>query len=120
MAIGYYVVLCFVQLAGLARSNAKIDAVTSLLNRTCAELRLLVLRLGPGADAALRTRAQDNIAVISSALEGGELRATFLGAPVSMGLIRTVAATLLTVAVGVFGLLRGAGVYLTVENVCWA
>ncbi|KAI9032426.1 hypothetical protein DFJ74DRAFT_334784 [Hyaloraphidium curvatum] len=120
VCIGYFVCQTLFQLVGLARSNAKQDAVAGLFRQARDELRMLALRLGPEGCPPLKARANDTVAVLTTMLEGAEgSRATFLRAPVSMALIRTLAATMLTVTFAAFGLLRAAGVYVTVQSVCW-
>ncbi|KAI9023130.1 hypothetical protein DFJ74DRAFT_706009 [Hyaloraphidium curvatum] len=107
-----------VDLATVARANGKVDAVVSLHLAARSRLRSLLLDLGPRAPE-LRQRMQDTEAVLDQAIaEAGNLRAKVAGVPVTMGVIRTAAATVLTVVVALFGLLRGLGVAFTVESVC--
>ncbi|KAI9023129.1 hypothetical protein DFJ74DRAFT_767773 [Hyaloraphidium curvatum] len=107
-----------VDLATVASANGKVDALVSLHLAARSRLRSLLLDLGPRAPE-LRLKIQDTEAVLDQAIaEAGHLRAKVAGVPVTMGVIRTAAATVLTVVVALFGLLRGLGVGFSVGNVC--
>jgi hypothetical protein len=67
----------------------------------------------------LQTKLLNHERVLDSAVgEAEHLRATFAGVPVTMGVVRTIFATVFTLGVGLFGILRTMGVYVTLENVC--
>jgi hypothetical protein len=56
--------------------------------------------------------------LLSSYLEADHLKAKFLGYAVDFGVIRSALATLLTIAIGLYSVLRAVGVFVTVESVC--
>ncbi|KAI9002855.1 hypothetical protein DFJ74DRAFT_713776 [Hyaloraphidium curvatum] len=113
-----FILLALIDLVHVARANAHVDSISSLHFAARSHVRSLLLRLGPRSPA-LRDELLDRERELGSALDGAErLKATFAGVPVTMGVVRTVAATVLTVGVGLFGILRGLGVYVTADNVC--
>ncbi|KAI9010197.1 hypothetical protein DFJ74DRAFT_686319, partial [Hyaloraphidium curvatum] len=103
------------ELWNAATFNAEIQTVAELVARSRRELREL-LSLRPFSPHAPAVRAHD--AVLGSHLRVGDSRAKVLGFVVSFGAIRTLYITLATVAFGVWGVLRGFGVEVTMDAVC--
>ncbi|KAI9010185.1 hypothetical protein DFJ74DRAFT_686291 [Hyaloraphidium curvatum] len=115
-----WLVLSLIDLIQVARANAHVNSIASLHLGARARIRVLLLRLG-SRSPTLRDAMLDQERVLGSALDGAaRLRATFAGVTVDTGVVRTVAATVLTLGVGLFGILRGLGVYVTPDNVCGA
>ncbi|KAI9016902.1 hypothetical protein DFJ74DRAFT_678725 [Hyaloraphidium curvatum] len=111
----YYLIALGRDLWNAAVFNAEIETISELVARAQRELREL-LALRPSSPAAASVRAHD--AVLDSHLRAGNGRAKVLGFTVSFGAIRTLYITLATVAFGVWGVLRGFGVEVTMDSVC--
>ncbi|KAI9021072.1 hypothetical protein DFJ74DRAFT_112296 [Hyaloraphidium curvatum] len=115
-----FLIMTLLDLIHVARANAHVDSIIAMHLAARAHIRMLLLRLGPRAPA-LQGELLNQERVLSSALdEAARLRATFAGVPVTIGVVRTVAATVLTIGVGLFGILKGMGVYVTLDSVCGA
>jgi len=56
--------------------------------------------------------------LLSSYLEADHLKAKFLGYAVDYGVVRSLLATLFTIAVGLYSVLRAMGLTLAVETIC--
>ncbi|KAI9003833.1 hypothetical protein DFJ74DRAFT_760038 [Hyaloraphidium curvatum] len=108
-------------LVNLAVGNSQIAAVTSLLSSARRELRALIVfsdRLPPdSAREALVRAAAHHEALLGSLVERGTVRGRFMGFAVDAGVIRTFYATVFTLAVGLFSVMRG-WVFVTLEGAC--
>ncbi|KAI9008490.1 hypothetical protein DFJ74DRAFT_759146 [Hyaloraphidium curvatum] len=112
-------VLLVMDLVNHAAANAQIGGCVSLLGLARAEARELLAasasRPGPAREA-LAQHAELMAALAGSAGSG----ARFFGAVVSYGVVRAAAATVLTVAIGLWGVLRGTGVRVEIAVACAA
>jgi hypothetical protein len=98
----------------LASRNALLDVISGLYRDAQREVRMLALSLPP--DAAVDLLPHDR--ALEAFLEASRYRAKLMGFPVSYGTIRTLLATMLTLAVAAWSVLRGLGVRITVESFC--
>ncbi|KAI9022435.1 hypothetical protein DFJ74DRAFT_721600 [Hyaloraphidium curvatum] len=112
----------FAEMAYVAEANRQLDGVVALYRAAQLSIRDLAALAGrrpaaqPTKDMLEQLSRHD--ALLSSFVEVRSLRARVAGFPVSYPLLRTLAATLFTVGVGIWSVLRGAGVALTVQTVC--
>ncbi|KAI9034609.1 hypothetical protein DFJ74DRAFT_649993 [Hyaloraphidium curvatum] len=119
--------LLVLELIIVATGNTQVSAAADLYLQARREARELATAAAaraarlPDGDARM-TRLSAALArhaeVLGSFAEIGEQRQRFLGLPVSFGAVRTLCITGFTVAFGVWSILRGAGVFLTVESAC--
>ncbi|KAI9015915.1 hypothetical protein DFJ74DRAFT_678793 [Hyaloraphidium curvatum] len=109
----YFSIWLAVPTAMVAVWNRNIASVAELY-RTAAE-RLLLLEPGSASPAAVERHGR-----LLGLLRDGiaARRGTFMGITVGLGTVRTYLATLFTVLLGLWTLLRGAGIALTVDSVC--
>lgn len=103
-------------------ANSQISTITSLYGDAETALSGLLAeasRLPPTAD---RQRVQDQLAAHVSLLQAfhkaNRLRVKFLGIPVSWGVVKTFFVTLFTLAIGLWSVLKGAGVTFTLQTAC--
>ncbi|KAI9008487.1 hypothetical protein DFJ74DRAFT_711596 [Hyaloraphidium curvatum] len=112
-------VLLLVDLVNHAAANAQIGGCVALLGLARAEARELLAssasRPGPAREA-LAQHAELMAALAGSAGSGARL----FGAVVSYGVVRAAAATVFTVAIGLWGVLRGTGVRVEIAVACAA
>ncbi|KAI9003851.1 hypothetical protein DFJ74DRAFT_693885 [Hyaloraphidium curvatum] len=112
----YHLLLFAIDLANFAASNSHIFVINNLYLSAQAKL----LRLRHDADSrAARRETGDHAAIFASFTANSESSlARFLGFPVSPSGARSAVATLLTVAVGLWSVLRGTGVRVTMNTTC--
>ncbi|KAI9002983.1 hypothetical protein DFJ74DRAFT_695486 [Hyaloraphidium curvatum] len=119
----FFFFLALRDLLAVAAANAQVSTTQSLLRRAHREAESILARASatpggppPGPAAALGHHA----ALLAAYAGDASAVARFLGFAADWGSARAVAATLLTVAVGLWSVLRSAGVYLTPDVACWA
>ncbi|KAI9034687.1 hypothetical protein DFJ74DRAFT_26416 [Hyaloraphidium curvatum] len=105
------------ELASFAVSNAQVDAVGLLYAQARDELGLLLAR-SPRAAPGIREDLGYHEKVLAVQAEVGRYKARFLGFAVGYSVLRTLLATLFTLGVGLWSILRSAGVFATVETFC--
>ncbi|KAI9022614.1 hypothetical protein DFJ74DRAFT_706586 [Hyaloraphidium curvatum] len=129
--LAFWFVFVLVEMLTLAESNAQITGVTDIYHRARNELMQLGIEVasGSGAEAACLApdRTQALLATITwhaTVLDGfqdvGRLKATFLGVAIDYSVIRTAVATVFTLAVGLWGILRGVGISVVFQTFCMA
>ncbi|KAI9015957.1 hypothetical protein DFJ74DRAFT_770538 [Hyaloraphidium curvatum] len=99
-------------LINLAAANTEPSRIAALYNGTAYRLRSLALRTG-GPEPLRHAEIFEGFA-----RDTGSFRARFFAAPVSAGLVRTVAATAFTVGVGLWSVVRGVGIGVTLQMAC--
>ncbi|KAI9013694.1 hypothetical protein DFJ74DRAFT_710136 [Hyaloraphidium curvatum] len=106
----------FVQeMFSIAAANAEIDRIAALYRSSRARILVAIARHPPPAvERALRNHA----ALLEVFERTEEMQGAFLGFRVRYSVVRGFLATMLTIAVGLWSLLRGAGVSFTAETVC--
>ncbi|KAI9011579.1 hypothetical protein DFJ74DRAFT_684002 [Hyaloraphidium curvatum] len=108
-------------LVNVAAANAQISDIRDLYLSAGRSLRELRRRLvaGPGdPDLRLLMEMDADADLLASYADTDRYRAKLLGFPVDYGILRTLAVTLVTLTVAVWSMLRGLGVFLTMETVC--
>ncbi|KAI9002849.1 hypothetical protein DFJ74DRAFT_695108 [Hyaloraphidium curvatum] len=118
LQIGYLFLSLFLDLVNMAAHNSQIADAVDLYRDAQRELRELALpaRLSRNATALAALRGHD--LVLSSYIEADRLRARILGFGVDYGLVRTLFVTVFTLAFGLWSILRGFGVVVTMDTVC--
>ncbi|KAI9011784.1 hypothetical protein DFJ74DRAFT_710692 [Hyaloraphidium curvatum] len=106
--------LSLFDLLSLAASNAQVTSLVDLYLDARREIRELPLPASPALAADLRRHD----AALSSYADAARSRGRFLGFAVDYGVVRTVYATALTLAVGIWSVLRGLGVVATMDIAC--
>ncbi|KAI9002542.1 hypothetical protein DFJ74DRAFT_695988 [Hyaloraphidium curvatum] len=118
----FFLVAFYQDLFVIAVCNSQVNAIVTCYATAQQDIRELLARWEPppGANAsAERDRLSRHDALLESYKEDlARFRARFLGFQVGFRSLRTITATLLTVILGLWSLLRGSGIYLTVETVC--
>ncbi|KAI9025732.1 hypothetical protein DFJ74DRAFT_665369 [Hyaloraphidium curvatum] len=101
-----------------AASNAQVAGLSTLLHSARQEARSLLARHRRTASAAVLAALEDQERVLGSLghLEGWKSRV--LGLAVDFGAVRAFLAAVFTVAFGLWSVLRGLGVFFTVESTC--
>ncbi|KAI9030204.1 hypothetical protein DFJ74DRAFT_754476 [Hyaloraphidium curvatum] len=108
-----------IETINLAARNAQLVHVSELYAEARTELRSM--SLAASADPALgnlTTQLRAHDAELAAFEEVERHRARMLGFPISYGVVRTVVITAFTLAVGLFSVLRGVGVFVMVETFC--
>ncbi|KAI9022629.1 hypothetical protein DFJ74DRAFT_100746 [Hyaloraphidium curvatum] len=109
----YFAVWFAVPTAMVAVWNRNIVSVAELYRN--AQERLVLLEPESASPAALERHGR----LLGLLREGiAARRGTFMGLTVGLGTVRTYLATLFTVLLGLWTLLRGAGIAITVDSVC--
>ncbi|KAI9034470.1 hypothetical protein DFJ74DRAFT_716185 [Hyaloraphidium curvatum] len=118
----YVLALFIADLINVAASNNQIEATDHLMGRVRADLQSFLVRAAVLGGAERQhacdavSRHADLLATLcasSSASMG-----TLLGFRITFGVLRRMAVTVVTVAVALYTVLRGSGIYLTPETVC--
>ncbi|KAI9004324.1 hypothetical protein DFJ74DRAFT_713067 [Hyaloraphidium curvatum] len=112
----YVLILCFLDLSGIAAGNSQIRSVTALYTSAQESLRRMAL-MHPSHPLLLLLDRHDRMLGSLVRAEAYEMR--FWGFAVGYGTVRTLAVTILTVVFGLWSIARGSGVYLTPETVCY-
>ncbi|KAI9003009.1 hypothetical protein DFJ74DRAFT_442925 [Hyaloraphidium curvatum] len=103
--------------------NGQMDAITELYRGAHLSLVSLLSESAGLPATPEREAARDRLrarAALLHALTGSaeHHRIKFAGLPVTYGLAKTIAVTLLTLVVGCWSILRGFGVYVTLQTYC--
>lgn len=114
----YALIALHLDLLELATSNAEITICTSLYFQALFTLRSLRADYYQPRDSLIRDYLADHEAVLLSLTEAERYRAKFLGFQVGFSTVRTLAVTVFTIGVGLFGVLRGTGIYVTLDVAC--
>ncbi|KAI9004456.1 hypothetical protein DFJ74DRAFT_693468 [Hyaloraphidium curvatum] len=102
-------------LAAVAAANLEPARVGKLYASAALQLRGLSFRSpDPSASHAIGL----HVGMLESLSRTREFQARAFGVPVTFAVVRTAAATMLTVGIGLWSVLRGAGIGVTVESVC--
>ncbi|KAI9024858.1 hypothetical protein DFJ74DRAFT_666451 [Hyaloraphidium curvatum] len=123
------IILLVVELGLVATGNTQVSTAADLYLQARREARELTAAAtiraacDPDPDrsahaAKLSAALVRHADVLGSFAGIGERRVRFLGFPVSFGTVRTLCITGFTVGFGLWSILRGAGVFLTVESAC--
>ncbi|KAI9001783.1 hypothetical protein DFJ74DRAFT_697204 [Hyaloraphidium curvatum] len=103
--------LVLVDLLNLAASNGQVSSVRALYHTARRELR----ELPDPPDPELRRAAARHDARLPGYLDDPGVRGKFLGLTVDYGVVRTVVVTTITLIVGIWSMLEGLGVRLTMD-----
>ncbi|KAI9029223.1 hypothetical protein DFJ74DRAFT_749339, partial [Hyaloraphidium curvatum] len=102
-------------LLNFATANGIVARNAALYGRAAADIRLAFA----GRRLPVSTAAAAQVAVLERFERAvDENLARLFGVPVTFGFVRGIAATLVTIAVGLVGILRGAGVRATMQSWC--
>ncbi|KAI9033398.1 hypothetical protein DFJ74DRAFT_652322 [Hyaloraphidium curvatum] len=125
--LGYHLCIAGTDLLNFAESNAHVSVVRDLYTRT----RTALLELGIKSDtmevrggtgrrspAAVALLERHDALLGSYIAASGNYLARYMGFAVDGAVVRNVVATFVTVAVGLLGILRGSGVYVTWNMAC--
>ncbi|KAI9003509.1 hypothetical protein DFJ74DRAFT_713723 [Hyaloraphidium curvatum] len=120
--LGFVLCWSFAELGIYASANAQIAAVQRLYADARGEIRALAARIAADPDpalCALRRQLAAHDAVLEwSTGEAEKAGAKMFGFPITGGVIRGLLITLFTLGVGLWTVLRGLGIFLTVETMC--
>jgi hypothetical protein len=114
--------LCSI-LVKIAVANEQIASITQLYRDALRDFRELGVKAqnrpaNPDRDALL-IDMRSHEALLLSYAEVDKHRSTFLGFSVTFGTVRTLVGTVITVLIGLWGILRSAGTYVTIQSVCF-
>ncbi|KAI9013704.1 hypothetical protein DFJ74DRAFT_682939 [Hyaloraphidium curvatum] len=109
-------VLFLLDLVNLAAANAETSRISALYSSAAYTLRSLALRAG--GPSQLTNAIQWHEAILRGFADADAYRARFFGVPVTPAVVRTAAVTAFTVGVGMWSVLRGAGIGVTIEMAC--
>ena len=97
-----------------AVSNSHVDQITLLYFVALAELRLLLMRTNGQGDSEVPRRLVYTDLLLANLAEGSDrYKARFFGFAIGFGMLRTLAVTLFALGIGLWSILRGAGVGVT-------
>ncbi|KAI9028395.1 hypothetical protein DFJ74DRAFT_765359 [Hyaloraphidium curvatum] len=108
--------MLFLELFTVAASNLEATRIATMYTNAALDLRALAFRAigDPAAAESVRLHAE-----MLGGLAGIEkFQTRFFGVLITFGAVRTIAVTAFTVGVGLWSVLRGAGIGVTVESVC--
>ncbi|KAI9024159.1 hypothetical protein DFJ74DRAFT_667623 [Hyaloraphidium curvatum] len=106
-----------------ALDNAALDQVSALYHDANRRLRLLSSATAAAPrlserEVNLLFQITQHDRVLSSFVEIERFRTGLFGFPVTLGVVRTIFVTVFTVAVGLWSVLRGLGVFVTLQVFC--
>ncbi|KAI9028400.1 hypothetical protein DFJ74DRAFT_658796 [Hyaloraphidium curvatum] len=108
--------MLFLELFTVAASNLEATRIATMYTNAALDLRALAFRAigDPAAAEPVRLHAE-----MLGGLAGIEkFQTRFFGVLITFGAVRTIAVTAFTVGVGLWSVLRGAGIGVTIESVC--
>ncbi|KAI9014321.1 hypothetical protein DFJ74DRAFT_289129 [Hyaloraphidium curvatum] len=113
--------LLLMELLTTSLFNGQTSDVSVLCTSAARSLKTLAVRAV--RDPSLRTsgvpaRLESHAALVLSYADTEAYRARLFGAQVSFAFVRTLAVTVLTAVLGLWSILRGSGVFVTMESVC--
>ncbi|KAI9009208.1 hypothetical protein DFJ74DRAFT_687365 [Hyaloraphidium curvatum] len=119
VAAGFY--LLILELVNTSILNNQANDVSELCVSAARSLKKLIV--AAERDPALRTtnvigRIASHIAMLQSYADTDAYKSRLFGVQVTMGFVRTLVVTSLTVCLGLWTILRGSGVFVTIETVC--
>ncbi|KAI9026702.1 hypothetical protein DFJ74DRAFT_517453 [Hyaloraphidium curvatum] len=101
-----------------ASANLRTAAAAALCRWAAQELAVLATVV-PAHRAGQHRRLSDHAKLLDMfAAADDSARAKYLGFAVDFGVVRTMLVTLLTVLVALWSVLRGSGVFVTMDSVC--
>ncbi|KAI9003975.1 hypothetical protein DFJ74DRAFT_713487 [Hyaloraphidium curvatum] len=115
---------CFaVDLSMLSLANLAVDDLAGVYHEAQQRIREMLAdaarpRAGPPPPAEVVNALRAHDALLSSFLGIERHRYRLFGFPVSFSLIRTVVVTVVTLTVGLWGILRGFGIFVTIQSYC--
>ncbi|KAI9011681.1 hypothetical protein DFJ74DRAFT_306027 [Hyaloraphidium curvatum] len=123
VGILWFPVFIVLTLFGLPSINGQMDAVSELYRSAHLSLSSLLSEAAGLPPSPQRDAVQERVrarAVLLQGLAGSaeHHRIRFWGLPVTYGLAKTVAVTLLTLIVGGWGIMRGFGTFVTLQTYC--
>ncbi len=102
--------------------NAQISSVTNLYGDALRALDSLISEASGLPQTSERrdviSRLTAHASVLQTSEKADRLRGKYLGVPVTWTVIKTLFVTVFTLAVGLWSVLRGLGVFFSVETVC--
>ncbi|KAI9006859.1 hypothetical protein DFJ74DRAFT_689615 [Hyaloraphidium curvatum] len=118
--VGYVAMTSLFDLVATAAENRNVAELRDLYLDAVRELRTLRDRasLPPAASRQLLGAADARAALLATFADLDRYRARLLGFVVDYGVIRTLAATALTLVVGLWSILRGLGVFVAMGTIC--
>jgi hypothetical protein len=122
MRIVLSLVYSSLSLSSLPVSNSQISTVVSLYGDAERALDALIASASRLPQTCARRDVINSLSahatVLLSLEKTDRLRARFLGVPVTWGLVKTLFVTLFTLGVGLWSILKGVGVFFTMQTVC--
>ncbi|KAI9015371.1 hypothetical protein DFJ74DRAFT_259792 [Hyaloraphidium curvatum] len=116
--IAFAAVLILVDLAVIAASNEGPGRAAAEYRAASMLLRELSARARAAGDAELAADACDFRRVFDAYADVGDVRAKLLGFPVSWAVLRSLVVGFATLFIGMWTLLKSAGITLTIESFC--
>lgn len=119
LAMGFYALL--LELVNTSVVNSGTDEISALWISTSRSLKRLLLEVerDPVLQATnIKAQIASHDAFLLSFADTSPYKARIFGVQVTMGLVRTLVVTAFTVGLGLWSILRGSGVYVTMESVC--
>ena len=120
--LGVLALLCIgmaTTLVNFSVSNHGLEVISALYLEARDELLALLTQPGIQKDpyvSYLRSQAE----LLLSLAENDRYKGRFMGFAIGFGVLRTLAASLFTLGIGVWSIMRGAGIYATLESYCLA
>lgn len=103
---------------GFAKSNSQVDAIAALYIEARDELRMLTEKFESKVDESLQQKLVRRAQVFDSLSQVERYKARFLGFAITYSVLRTIIVTLFTLGIGLWSILRTAGIFVTVESYC--
>ncbi|KAI9012338.1 hypothetical protein DFJ74DRAFT_734259 [Hyaloraphidium curvatum] len=116
--MAYTVVLFLFDTTSLVVSNEQISEITDLYLDARREIRELLARADDPASAPAAARLAAHDALLSSYLEASRFMGRLLGYPIDFSAVRTFLLALFTVVIGLWSILRGSGIFITMDFAC--
>jgi hypothetical protein len=104
-------------LLNYAKRNAQVDTIAALYVESKDEMRIMLDHF-ESADEGVKRKLVQRARVLDSLSQVEKYKARFLGFAVTCSVLRTIAVTLFTLGIGLWSILRTAGVFVTVESYC--
>ncbi|KAI9004941.1 hypothetical protein DFJ74DRAFT_400496 [Hyaloraphidium curvatum] len=106
------------ELSVLAAANTSPDRIAALYRSASHSLRSIGASASARGRTDLATSAAWHEPILAGFADVDLYRVRAFGVPITYDLVRTIVATLFTLVVGLWSVLRGAGVGVTIEMVC--